>query len=144
MAGADDLDRVAIAQLDGQRREVVIDACRHAVVSQLGMHRVGEVHRGRAAWQASDLPLGREHIHLVREQVDLDVLEKLERIAGRVVHLQQAGQPFTGPDLRGFGAAAAKFVLPVGGNAGFGDVMHIARANLHLDLDAAGAHQRGV
>ena len=39
---------------------------------------------------------------------------------------------------------SAGLVLPVGGDALFGDAVHLFGANLHLELMAAGAHDRGV
>jgi hypothetical protein len=41
------------------------------------MDGVGEVDDRRALGQHHDAALGREHVDLVREQVDLDVLQKL-------------------------------------------------------------------
>jgi hypothetical protein len=56
-----------------------VDARRHRVVADMGMHRVGEVERAGVARQRQDVALRREQIDLVREQVDLDVLEELDR-----------------------------------------------------------------
>ena len=75
--GGDDLDAVAVAQLGAQRHQLAVDLGRDAAVADVGVHRVGEVDRGRAARQRQDLALGREDVDLVGEEVDLDVLEEL-------------------------------------------------------------------
>ncbi len=77
---SDDLHVVAIAQLGAQRHQLVVDLDGDAMVADVGMHRVSEIHGSGAAWQGHDVAARREHIDLVRKQVDLDVFEKLGRI----------------------------------------------------------------
>src|SRR4029453_14325584 len=60
------------------------------------MNPVGEVDRRRGARQRDDLALRREHIDLVGEQIDLDVLEELARVAGVALDLQQRLPPLGG------------------------------------------------
>ena len=74
--GGDDLDRLAVAQRRAQRHEAPIDLRRDAAIADVGVHGVGEVDAGRAARQAADFALGREHVDLVGEQVDLDALQE--------------------------------------------------------------------
>ena len=51
----DDLDDVAAAQLGAQRHRLAVDLGRDAVVADVGVDRVGEVDRRRAARQRQDL-----------------------------------------------------------------------------------------
>src|SRR5688572_29439134 len=60
------------------------------------MHRVGEVDGGRPARQRQDLALGREHVDLVGEEIYLEVLEELGRVARLRLDLEQALQPLVG------------------------------------------------
>ena len=91
--GGDDLDTVAVAQLGAQGDEFGIHFGGDAAVADVGVHAVGEIHCGRAARQRVDLAFGREDIHFIREQVDLQVLQELDRIAALREAFQQALQP---------------------------------------------------
>ena len=141
----DDLDAIAVLELGPQRHELVVHLGRDAAVADVGVHRVGEIDRGRAARQRHDLALRREDVDLVREQVDLHVLEELGRVAARVLDLEQRLQPLVRAALH-LRQRAALFVLvqPVRRDAGLGDAVHVARADLHLDRHAVRADQRGV
>src|SRR3712207_7783583 len=50
--GGEDLDDVAVAQLAVERDQRAVDPGADAAVADLGVHRVGEVHRGGVAGQA--------------------------------------------------------------------------------------------
>ena len=56
----------------------VVNAGGHAGVADVGVHCVGEVDRGGPARQGHDATLGREDVDLVREQVNLHVLDELQ------------------------------------------------------------------
>ena len=115
-----------------------------AAVADIGMHRVGEIHRRGAARQRHDPALGREDIDLVGEQIDLDVFQKLGSIAAFVLDFQQALQPLVGFLLHVVDAGVAALVKPVRGHAGFGDLVHVLAADLDLDRRAEGAEQGGM
>ena len=104
------------------------------------MDGVGEVDHGGAAQDVEDVAVGGEHVDLVREQVDLDVLEEFLRIAGVLLHLQQALEPFAGMAGRG----RAGLVHPVRGDAGLRHALHVLGADLYLDGAAVGAEQHRV
>ncbi len=76
----DDLDLVPVVQLRHQRRDLAVDLAADRHVADIGMHRIGEVDR-RRAWRgsANELALRREAEHLIVEQFELGVLEKLLR-----------------------------------------------------------------
>ncbi len=63
----------------------MVNARGDATVADIGMHSVGKVDRRRTARQSHDPALGREHVNLVREKIDLNVFEKLGGIAGRAL-----------------------------------------------------------
>ena len=74
------LDLVAVAQFGDERRQAAIDLAAHHAVAELGMDRIGEVDRRRAARQRDQAPLRREAEDLVVEQLELGVLEKFLRV----------------------------------------------------------------
>ncbi len=81
----DDLDRLAIANDSAKRRQPSIYLGGDAPIANVRVDRVRKVDHCRAARQPQDLPLRREHVHLVGKQVDLDAFEKL---LGGAVFLQ--------------------------------------------------------
>ena len=113
-------------------------------VADVGMDAVGEVDRRRGARQRDDLALRREHVDLVGEQIDLDVLEELARVAGVALDLQQRLQPLVGARLQLRKVGIVVLVEPVGGDAGLGNMVHLARADLKLDRRAVRADQGRV
>ena len=108
------------------------------------MDGIGKIDRRRAARQGHDRALGREDVDLVREQINFDVLEKLLRIAGLLLHFQNAAQPFARPLVGAFRRAVASLVQPVGGDTGFGDLVHFVGADLHFNRHAEGPEQHRV
>ena len=83
LLGGQDLDDVAAVELVVQRHDLAVDLGADAAVPDVGVDRVGEVERGRAGGEVLDLALRREDEDLVLEQVDLERLEELGRIAPR-------------------------------------------------------------
>src|SRR5450830_2105969 len=109
------------------------------------MHRVGKVHRRGAFRQLHDPALGREHVDLVREQVDLHALDEFQGVAGALLHFQHALDPLAGPGMGALGLLVATgLVQPVGGDAVVGHLFHFAGANLDLDRYAVHAEQCGM
>ena len=142
--GGDDLDAVAVAQLGAQRHQLAVDLRRDAAVADVGVHRVGEVHRGGAARQRHDLALGREHVDLVGEQVDLDVLEELERVARLALDLEQRLQPLVGLLLQLGERRRRRSCTSSARRRRLRRPVHVLGADLDLDRHAVGADQRGV
>ena len=141
----EDLDVVAVLELGAQRHELVVDPRRDAVVADVGVHGVAEIDRRRAARQRHDLALRREHVDLVGEEVALDVLEELLRVARFRLDLEQALQPAVRLALRLREVElAGGLVQPVRGDARLGDPVHVVRADLRLERRAERAEQRRV
>ena len=109
---ADDLDDVAALQLGAQRHRLAVDVGRDAVVADVGVDRVGEVDRRRAARQGEDLRLRREDVDRVGVEVDLDVLEELAGVARLVLDVDQRLQPEGAEALRLRGRAPGRRRAP--------------------------------
>src|SRR5690606_21712186 len=95
----DDLYRLATFQWLGQWRQAPVDGTGNAAVADAGVHRVGEVHRGRALRQFHDPAPGREDVDLVGEQVDVDVLDELQRAACMLLQFQHTFEPLPGAGM---------------------------------------------
>ena len=111
------------------------------------MHRVGKVDRVRAARQRYQPPLWGEAEHLVLEQLELGVLEKLLGIIAVKQHADQMAEPAIGVGvLARHDAVAIDLILVerVRGDAIFGDRMHALGPDLQLDPLMARADDGGV
>ena len=96
------------------------------------MDAVGKVQRRGAPGQRDHVALGREHEHLVREQVDLGQLAELAGIAHVALPVQDAPEPAQLLIQLVF-VGAALLVPPVGGNAVLRGAVHLEGADLHLE-----------
>ncbi|MNK89302.1 hypothetical protein D3C87_1093090 [compost metagenome] len=129
----------------GQRRETTIDPAGDAAVAHVGVYRVSEVDRRGALGQLHDPAFGREHVDLVREQVDLHAFDEFQRVAGALLHFQHALDPLAGAGMGAFRLlVAAGLVQPMGGDAVVGHLFHFTGADLDLDRNTVHAEQRGV
>ena len=143
--GADNFHRRAAFQGLRQRCQAAVDAAGNAGIADVGVHRVGEVDRRGAFRQLHDAALGREHVDLVREQVDLHALDKFQRVAGALLHFQHAFDPLPRAGVAALGQVfLVGFVQPVRGDAVVGQLFHFAGTDLDLDRYAVHAEQRGV
>ena len=105
------------------------------------MDGVGEVDGRRAGGEVRHVAARGEDEHLVGEHVDLEGVDKFLGVRIFLI-FEEAAHPFV---VLLVGAAGdALLVLPMGGDAVFGDVVHLLRADLHLEHHAVGAHDRGV
>ena len=139
--GGDDLDLVAIAERGTQRHEPAIDLGADAGVADLGMHRIGKIDGGSAARQRDQVAFRGKGKDLVLKHLELGVLEKFLRPRGVVEDVQKLAQPAI---LRPLGLAGALFVAPMRGDAEFGDLVHVAGADLHLDALLLRSDDTGV
>ncbi len=142
--GGDDLDRLPIAQRRAQWHQAAVDFGGDTAIADVGVDRVREIHRRGAGGQAQNLSFRREHVHLVREEIDFDALEEFLGTS-TLLDLHQTRQPFAGAVvLDAAEGVAAGFVLPVRRDAGFGYTVHLLGTNLHFDGDAVRAEQGRV
>ncbi len=105
------------------------------------MDRVGEIDGRGAARQREQIALGREAEHLVLEHLEPCVLEEFLGSGGVLEDVEELAQPAV---LRAFRLGRALLVAPVRGDAELGDLVHLARADLHLDALALGPDHAGV
>lgn len=108
------------------------------------MHRIGKIHGSGAPGQLENPALWREDVDFIREQVDLDVLDELQRVAGALLHLQQTLHPLPGARVAAVGGLAVTLVQPVRGDAVVGHGLHFPGADLDLDGYPVHAHQHRV
>ena len=111
-SGRQYLHVIAVPDRLMQRYGLVVDACSDTVITDIRVHRVGKVQRARAFGQFLDVPMGGEHIDLIRVKIDLEVLKKLGRITGLVLGIEQIQHPMVGGRLRA-GTLLSGLVLPV-------------------------------
>ena len=132
VGGGHDLHKVAGLQLGGQRHDAAVHLRADAAVAHGGVDAVSKVQWGRAAGQRDHVALGREHEHLVREQVDLGQLAELAGVAHVALPVQNAPQPAQLLIQLVF-VGAALLVPPVGGDAVLRGAVHLEGADLHLE-----------
>jgi len=136
--------RLATLQWYRQGRQPTVHPASHTAVADIGMDRVGKVHSGGAARQLENFAFGCEHVNLVREQVNFDVLDKLKGITGGLLHFQQTLHPLPGPRMTTVGILAVTFIQPVGGYAIVGHIFHFPSTNLDLYRDAVHTFEHRV
>ncbi len=137
--GADDLDLVAVLQFGHQRHDAAVDLGADAGVADIGVDGIGEIDRRRAARQRDQPALRREAEDLVLEQLELGVLEEVLRIVAFRQRFDRPPQPCIGVGIlgnrvaRAVHLAAGILVDRVRGDAVFGDLVHLVRADLQFD-----------
>src|SRR6185436_7395160 len=126
------LDDVAVLQAIAQGHDLAVHARAHALMTDLGVDAVGEVDGRRPPGQGLDLALGREAVDLLRVEVELERVQELVRVLDLLLPFQELAHPGEGLVVL-VRAAPALLVFPMGGDAFFGDAVHLARADLHLE-----------
>ena len=109
----------------------------------VGVDRVREVHRGGIARQRLHFPARGEDVDFLRVELDLEVLQKLLRIADLLLPLEQLTQPDE-VLLVASRANPSFLVFPVRRDAVLGGAMHIGGPDLHFEGHAPLADHRGV
>ena len=117
-----------------------------AAVAEVGVQRVGEVDRRRAARQVDDLALRREDVDGVVERRLLRLLGPARPVGDLVAPGQQLAQPGDLVVERAFrfDALPAFLVAPVRRDAELGLAVHLLGADLHFQRAAARPDHRGV
>ena len=139
--GGDDLHDVTVFQAGIQRHNAAVDLGADHVVAHGGVDGVGEVDGRGPGGQVLHVAVGGEDEDLVREHIHLQGVDILLGV-GAVLILQQAADPLILP--LGAGPGPALLILPVGGHAVLGDLVHLLGADLDLEGDAVRAHDGGV
>src|SRR5262245_18028186 len=138
-----DLDDVAVLETGAERHHLAVDARADALVSDVGMNGVREVDRRGTTGKGLDEPFRRETVDLLRIQIDLEVLDELQRVAHLLLVLEQLPHPLE-VALVPVIADAPLFVLPVSCDALLRHPVHFDRADLNLERDTSLADHRRV
>ena len=131
LLGCLDLDDVATLQSVMERNHLAVHFGPNAAVTDVGVHRVGEVERRRARREALDLTLRRKHIDLILEKVLLQRGKELTWITVPF-DLEQPAEPghlFPRHIL----ARAALLVDHMCRDPILGQLVHLLGANLDLE-----------
>ncbi len=116
-------------------------------MAEIGVHRIGEVHRRGSLGEVDHLALRRQHIDGVGEKAAPEGIQPGGCTGRRVLPLQHLPQPCDAV-LEGriapLEARPALLVPPVGGNAELGVLVHLERADLHLERLALRAVHGGM
>ena len=134
--GGDDLDGVAAPEAVIDFLVLAIDLTAHAGAAHAGMDVVGKVEQGGTLGQAEQVPLGREHKHLVVIQVGVHVAHQvhLPLLATGLEHLAHLVHPLVHITL-----ALDALVAPVCRHTALGCLVHASGAYLHFNPLVAGA-----
>ena len=139
----DDLDDVAVLEARPERDDLSVDAGADALMSDVGVNRIGKVDRRRAARERFHQALRREGIDLLRIQIDLEVLDEFVRVARLLLVLEQLPHPGE-VALVPLIANPPFLVLPVCGDPLLRHPVHLDGADLDLERHAVLADHRGV
>ena len=131
--GGQDLNDVAVSERLIEAGDPVVDLRADHGVADAGVDCIGKVDRRRAGGQAHDLALRGEDEDLVVEHIDLERVDVILGVVFLLLGFQQTAHPFK---LLLVASGHALLVFPVGGDAVFGRLVHLPRADLHLEGDA--------
>ena len=137
--GSNDVDGLAVLHPCPQRHAHPVHLRAHTGISDAGVNGIGEINGRRAARQLHHLAFGRETEHLVRIHLQLDGFEEILVILFAVELLGQLRNPLRRVHGKGVLRPHTIAIGPVGRHAGFGNVMHLPGADLHLDALAVAA-----
>ena len=141
--GGDNLHNVAVFQRGVEGDHAAVDLGPGHVVAHGGVDVVGEVDGGGPGGQVDHVPAGGEDEHLVGEEIHPHGAHELLGVHV-LLALQQLAHPLEGLLGAQLGVGHALLVLPVGGDAVLGGVVHLPGADLHLEGDALPADDGGV
>ena len=138
--GGQHLHNIAVFQGGVDVGDAVIHLRADHGISHAGMDGIGKIDGRGAGGQGNDPSLGGVDEHLVVEHVNLHGLDELFCV-GILLAFQQTAHPL---EILLGTRAGALLVLPVGGDAVFGGLVHLPCADLHLEGDALRADDGGV
>ena len=145
--GGEDFDNLAGFHLIVQGDDALVHLGANHPVAHGAVYGVGKVDDGGAQRQVDDVPSGGEHEHLLGDEVAFDGVHQVGDVLafGLVFqHLANPGQAVVQGGVVGVLGGHAQLVLPVGGDAVLGGVVHLPGADLHLEGDARLGDNRGV
>ena len=141
--GGDDLHDLAGLELVVKAHDAAVDLGAGHGVADPGVDGVGKVDGGGTGGKGDHVGVGGKDEDFVGEEVHLQGADILFGV-GVLLVFQQAADPGKGLLGAQLLLAHALLVLPVGGHAVFGHVVHVPGTDLDLEGDALGADDRGV
>ena len=141
--GGDDLHNVPVFQRGVIGDNAPIDPGARHGVAYGGVDGVGKVDGGGPGGQALHVSVGGEHEHLVGEHIHLQGADKFLGV-GVLLAFQQLAHPLKLLLAAQLVVGQPLLVLPVGGYAVLGGLVHLPGADLHLEGDAVPADDGGV
>ena len=136
-----DLHNIAVFQLGIKLGNMAVDLGGHHVIAHGGMDAVGKVDGRSPGGKIDHIPLGSKDEHLIGKHIHLERVDEVLGI-GSLLILQQPAHPFIVVLVPG--PLSVLLILPVGGDAVFGDFVHLLGSDLHLKGDAVLSHHGGV
>ena len=128
--GCHNLHLIAALQHVRDRHHLVVHLRPDTMFAQVGVHHVGKIQYGRILRQRLYFAFGRKDKHLVRKQIQLEVIQECHGIGiGVLQYLLDILQPLI--QLRSL-FLFARLVFPVCRQAVFGYLVHPFASNLHL------------
>ena len=113
--------------------------CTHGAVTQIGMHGIGKVDRGRTLWQLVQRAFWREGEDAILIHRHSSVFEKLFRILAGFEDFDKIAEPSRLPVGR-----VILLIGPMRGEAIFGGAVHFLTADLDFDPHVLCKHDGGV
>ena len=119
-------------------------------MADLGVHRIGKIHRGRPGGQGDHVALRGEDEDLLHCQVIAQRFEELAGVGSLPLPVQELPHPGHVVDfgrrvlVRNSVAALGLFITPMRGDAVLGSAVHIAGADLHFQRLALRSDDGGV
>ena len=143
--GSPDFNDVAVLQYMVIGDDPPVDFCADHGIADFAVDHIGKVDRGRAGRKVDNVSLRGEHIDLIPEHIDFEIVEEVCGV-GLLLALQKPPDPgkLVLIALVERSAAVPEFVFPVGRNAVFRRGMHVPCADLHFKRDAFRTDYRGM
>ncbi len=140
---SDDLNHVAVLNRRSQGNHPAIHARAGARVAYFRVNHVSEIDRRRPARQLDDLAHGSKRVNILRIEIELECVDEFARVLHFLRPFDQRAQHLQGFVIVAF-AALPFLVLPMGGDAFFGNSVHLLGADLYFERLAFRTDYRGV
>lgn len=126
----ENFDGVPVLEFAGERSDPTVDFCTSAMMTNLCVHRVGEVDGGRALRERLHVTTGREDEDLASEQVHPEALHEFLWLGRVLLPFQYLAKPYQRLIRRVRAGFTVFLVPPVCRDPIFGGSMHFLCADL--------------
>src|SRR5580692_1071116 len=132
----ENFNHVAADNHMAQRHHLAVHFCAHALMTDFGMHGIGEIHGSGAPRHLQNAAFGRERVDLDGREIHLESRKKFSRFLQLLRPLDELAHPGDALIVIAGGRFAA-LVFPVSGDAFLRNAVHFLRADLDLERLAA-------